>query len=324
MKLSPNMPFNDFCVYWLNHTNDIRSISTNAKYEEIITRILYPVFKDKKLNEINTDIIQKFLDSLKVKGLQETRVSMIRAVITMITGYAANHNLIARNPGLLAYSDRRKHKNVSVLNDDEIKILIDLRDKEKYVRLMLVTLFLGLRIGEGLGLSWNKIDMENKNVEISQQIISYYKDGKTIQSLVPYTKNKSVRVLPIHEAAFKILEEQREQYIPNENNLVFTEDNGNMILYATFYYQFNKIMNKLGRPDITPHSLRHTAATTLLYESKDILLVKEVLGHNSIRTTEIYPTISLRERQEIAMTLDKYFAPYIKHVFPDFYLCMEA
>ena len=189
---------------------------------------------------------------------------------------------------------------------------------------MLITLFLGLRIGESLGLSWNKIDMENKNVEISQQVISYYKDGKTVQTLVPYTKNKSVRVLPIHEIAFKIFEEQREKYIPNENNLVFTEDNGKIILYAAFYYQFNKIMNKLGRPDITPHSLRHTAATTLLYEAKDILLVKEVLGHNSIRTTEIYPTVSLHERKEIAMTLDKYFEPYIKNVFPDFYLRQEA
>lgn len=295
--------------------------------KKLLQEFYIPFSRIKKLNEINSEILQRFLDSLKVKGLKESRLSVIRGVITMITGYAANHNLISRNIGLLVYSDKRKHKNINVLNDDEIKILIGLRDNEKYIRLMLVTLFLGLRIGEGLGLSWKKIDMENKNVEISQQVISYYKDykdGKTVQTLVPYTKNKSVRVLPIHEIAFKILEEQKENYIPNENNLVFTEDDGKMILYAAFYYQFNKIMNKIGRSDITPHSLRHTAATTLLYETKDILLVKEVLGHNSIHTTEIYPTVSLRERQEIAFTLDKYFEPYIKNVFPDFYLSKEA
>ena len=73
-------------------------------------------------------------------------------------------------------------------------------------------------------------------------------------------------------------------------------------------------MSEIGRPDITPHSLRHTAATTLLYNTKDILLVKEVLGHKSLNTTGHYPTVSLQERQTAAKALDEYFATYMKEV----------
>ncbi len=71
-------------------------------------------------------------------------------------------------------------------------------------------------------------------------------------------------------------------------------------------------MEKIGRPDVTPHSLRHTAATTLLYNTKDILLVKEMLGHRSVNTTNYYPSVSLQERQEAAKLLDDYFSAYMQ------------
>ena len=311
-KINPAMKFNDWCAYWFEHTSYSRGITTNAKYEEIIFRVIQPVFEKKILSEIKFEDIQGFVNSLKLKELKASRISMIRSVMNMIFEYAVNHNLIPRNPASLSYSEKRKFKGITVLNDDDIKKLMSVQDESGYIPVILFTLFLGLRIGECLGLSWNNIDMQNGNVTISQQLVSYYKDGRTVQALLPYTKTRNNRTLPLPEIAKELLKSQREKYVENEARLVFTEKDGSQILYAAFYYRFNQIMEKIGRPDVTPHGLRHTAATTLLYNTKDILLVKEMLGHKSVKTTGRYPAVSLQERLEAAKVLDDYFSVYMK------------
>ena len=313
-KLSPNMFFNDWCSYWLEHTSYSRGLTTNAKYEEIILHVIQPAFTEKILSEIELQDIQNFINSLKVKGLRTSRVSMIRSLFNMIMEDAVSHNLLNRNPAELAQSEKRTRKEIKILNDDDIKALLELKNESVYVRLLLFTLALGLRIGEALGLSWNNIDLEKGNVTISQQLTSYYKDNKTYNALLPYTKTRNDRTLPLPELAKELLIEQRKFSVENPDNLVFTEENGKAIIYATFYYQFNKLMERIGRTDITPHSLRHTTATTLLYNTKDILLVKEMLGHKSLNTTGHYPTVTLQERQEAAKAIDEYFAAYMKEV----------
>ena len=315
MKIFPAMPFNRWCVYWFDHTDYRRSMTTNAKYEEIITRVIQPSFRDFRLSDIDVDVIQRFLDGFAVKGYSASRVSMIRLILSAIMSYAVNHNLIRRNPGLLAASQKRRRSDINILNDDDIRKLIEIQNQSRYVPVILFTLFMGLRIGESLGLSWDKVNIERNVVEISQQAVSYYKDGKTMQSIVPYTKERNKRVLPLPDVARDLLIRQRNNYIENENNLVFTENDGRMMLYASFYHQFNRIMKSIGREDVTPHDLRHTMASTLLYSTDDILLLKEFLGHNSLGSTVCYPTATLQERQETADAIDDYFAPLLDGVF---------
>ena len=310
-KISPNMSFNDWCDYWLETTNYSRGLTTNAQYGEIISRIIQPAFTGKILSRVEYDEIQSFVDSLNVKA---SRSSMIKAILNMIMQGAVDHNLITRNPAALTLTTKSTRKDIAILNDDDIKALLALKNESVYVRALLFTLFLGLRIGETLGLSWDNIDIDNGNVTISQQLTSYYKDGKTHQVLLPYTKTRKNRTLPLPEVAQELLIEQKNFYTENPDRLVFTEKNGKAIIYASFYYQFNKLMYKIGRNNVTPHSLRHTTATTLLYSTKDIFLVKEVLGHRSLNTTVHYPTVSLQERQEAAKALDEYFAVYMKEV----------
>ena len=313
-KLSPDMLFNDWCAYWLEHTSYSRSLTTNAKYEEIIVHVIQPVFTEKILSRVELQDVQNFISSLKVKGLRPSRVAMIRTILNMIMEDAVNHNLLVRNPAALAQSEKRTRREIKILNDNDIILLLELKNKSVYVRLLLFTLALGLRIGETLGLSWNNIDLEKGNVIISQQLTSYYKDGKTNNALLPYTKTRKDRTLPLPEIAKEILSEQRKFYVENPNYLVFTEEDGKPIVYPMFYYQFTKLMYQIGRPDITPHSLRHTTATTLLYNTKDILLVKEMLGHKSLNTTGHYPTVTLQERQEAANAIDEYFAVYMEEL----------
>ena len=165
-KISPNMSF--------------KGLTTNAQYGEIISRIIQPAFTGKILSRVEYDEIQSFVDSLNVKA---SRSSMIKAILNMIMQGAVDHNLITRNPAALTLTTKSTRKDIAILNDDDIKALLALKNESVYVRALLFTLFLGLRIGETLGLSWDNIDIDNGNVTISQQLTSYYKDGKTHQVL---------------------------------------------------------------------------------------------------------------------------------------------
>ena len=97
------MKFNEWCVYWFEHTSYSRGLTTNAKYEEIIFRVICPVFAKKILSDIKYQDIQNFISILNLKGLKASRISMIKSILNMIFEYAVNHNLISRNPAALAH-----------------------------------------------------------------------------------------------------------------------------------------------------------------------------------------------------------------------------
>ena len=211
-KLFPDMLFNDWCDYWLTHTKYSRSLTTNAKYEEIVKRVIQPDFQAKILSGIQLKDVQVFLNSLALKGLKSSRISMIQSILNMIMEYAVDHNLIMLNPAANSFVAKSKRYEAKVLNDEDVMALLNLEDDSRYVPVILLTLFLGLRIGETLGLSWNNIDLEAGTVKISQQLTSYYDNqtGKTVQALLPYTKTRENRELPLPEIARELLREQKK------------------------------------------------------------------------------------------------------------------
>lgn len=67
----------------------------------------------------------------------------------------------------------------------------------------------------------------------------------------------------------------------------------------------NKAVKKSGIRHATPHTLRHSFATHLVQNGVDITYVKDLLGHNSLETKEIYLHIAKKDLQNICSPLDK-------------------
>ncbi|MDR1494677.1 MAG: tyrosine recombinase XerC [Rickettsiales bacterium] len=148
-----------------------------------------------------------------------------------------------------------------VKNDWEIR-----RDRA----LMVLMYSCGLRISEALSLSLNS-----------------FVDGNKIKILGKGQKERIILILPV-------VLEMLENYIgacPHDTggDILFYGSRGKRYQPARFEKLIQNIRNVLGLPDnVTPHSLRHSFATELLANGADLRSIQELLGHSSLKTTQVY------------------------------------
>lgn len=176
-----------------------------------------------------------------------------------------------------------------VLSYDELKLLldVDLIDKYSYrnkamLELMYAT---GLRVSELVSLKINDIDFDSCLV-------------KTMG------KGSKERIIPIGDYSIyyllKYLKEYRPLLLKNDfNDYLFLNNRGKKISRQAFYKIVDDEALKKGiKTEISPHTLRHSFATHLLDRGADIVSIKEMLGHSSLSTTQIYTHISNQKLQE--------------------------
>ncbi len=135
----------------------------------------------------------------------------------------------------------------------------------------------GLRVAEATSLKWNDLDLQTGKLHLKQG------------------KNSKDRILWIGSATLDLLQgwrDRQQQKTEKAPAYVFTTREGKAI--SPRYVQ-QMVKRYTTRADInkqvTPHTLRHTFATDLLRETKNIRLVQKALGHSSLSTTQIYTHI---------------------------------
>jgi len=178
-----------------------------------------------------------------------------------------------------------------------------------------LAIFGGCRNGELLALTWDDVDFENNTISITKAISTV--KGKRIVK-APKTRT-SVRTISFPSTVMKLVKQHKiEQtalilklgdYWHNEN-LLFTQDNGNGMYHQTPYNKFKQLLSYYNEyiekkeddklPNITLHGLRHTSATLLISEKIDIRTVSARLGHSQTSTTLDIYAHALKENDKIA------------------------
>lgn len=148
----------------------------------------------------------------------------------------------------------------------------------------------GLRISEALNLNTDDI--------VSGQ-----------QTLIIKGKGNKERLVPLLPEVFDAINiyKQNVPYALEKNKALFVGARGERLLPRIVQRQMKKIREHLGLPDsATPHALRHSFATHLLNEGCDLRSIQELLGHESLSTTERYTNVSLQTLQN---EYEKAYAP---------------
>jgi site-specific recombinase XerD len=176
-----------------------------------------------------------------------------------------------------------------LLNSPEISNELGLRDKA-----ILETLFsTGLRVSELVRLNRDQINLDRKEFGVR---------GKGDKLRVVFLSDTAAhwleRYVGIRKDPFKPL------FIRYSGRVDTKKDGEKMRLTARSVQEIvNKYAKRCGLPiEVTPHTLRHSFATDLLIAGADLRSVQEMLGHESIRTTQVYTHVTNRHLKEVHQT----------------------
>ena len=201
-------------------------------------------------------------------------------------------NQIENNPTLLLESPRIGQKLPEVLSIEEIDNMIsciDLSSNEgQRNRAIIETLYgCGLRVSELINLEINKIFFEEEYIVV--------KGKGNKERLVP------ISTIAINEIKLYLDDRSHLNIKPGEENILFLNRRGRRLTRVMIFYIIKQLAELAGiRKDISPHTLRHSFASHLLEGGANLRAIQQMLGHESIATTEIYIHIDrTRLRDEI-------------------------
>lgn len=257
------------------------------------------------LAEIDLTLLQEFIAWLHAIGMSSTSQARIISGLKAFFKYLMLEEVLESNPAELLDAPKTKRKLPDTLSFYEIELLmsaIDLSSPEgTRNRAILETMYsCGLRVTETIEL----------------KISNIYFDVGFIRVI---GKGNKERLVPIGESAIKHIQlykdYSRSQIAVKKNNedILFLNRRGSKLSRVMIFYIIKSLTEKAGlQKNIHPHTLRHSFATHLVEGGADLRAVQEMLGHESITTTEIYTHL---DREFLRDTLHRYHPSFVSKKF---------
>jgi integrase len=295
---------------WLETQGHLKA-STYARYEGIVNRHIKPRWGSTPLNKITHADIAKWVSSIK---LAPASVHYIHRVMYLILELAARDGRIARNPAVGTRVPKIAKTEKRFLTRDEVFRLADAAAEypipeigQQYRALVLVLAFCGLRWGEAAGLKVKRLDLLRRRLVVAETLSEV--SGHLVRGT---PKNHHARSVPVPN----FLVDQLAQVVNGlpADALVFTTWRGKPLRNLNFRRDvFDKAAEDAGLSGLTPHELRHTAASLAVSAGANVKAVQRMLGHASAAMTlDVYSGLfdddldGVAERLNIAAAADKY------------------
>jgi integrase/recombinase XerC len=234
-----------------------------------------------KVNSISEKLIKSFLMQLNDEGIDEKSISRKLASIRGFFKFAFNQEFIQNNPATFISNPKAARKLPEIISAENfLEIYNEVGKDEKDAKLIKAVFELlygcALRVSELCQLNRNDLDIKQKILRIKG-------------------KGSKVRISPVGDKSLKIINEYLETRKFETGRDPLLVNNNNKRIYPRMVHRIvNKYLSKV--TDIkkkSPHILRHSAASHMLDNGANLKAVKEILGHESLSTTQIYTHVSI-------------------------------
>ena len=274
-----------------------RGLSNNSigAYENDVNKLIgYLADEQVKIKEVTLDTLQNFICVLHDMEISPRSQARIISGIKSFFRFLKLEDYIDENPSLLLEAPQIGRHLPEVLSVEEIDSMIDCIDMSKAEgqrnRAIIETLYgCGLRVSELINLEINKLFLDEGYIVVTG-------------------KGNKERMVPISEVAIHEINSYFDQrrhmnIVPGEENFLFLNYKGTHISRITIFKIVKQLADLAGiKREISPHTLRHSFATHLLEGGANLRAIQQMLGHESIATTEIYIHIDrTRLREEILL-----------------------
>ena len=265
----------------------VRAYEIDLKQCVSYLRVIAP---DNQLEKATHQELRTWIVALAQQGLSNRSINRKIASLKAFYRFLCVKAYIIQDP-TLQLSTLRIKKNLPVFLKE--RELLGLLDKHVFPdtfegwrdKLVLELLYgTGIRLAELLGLRDDAVDLRESIIKVC---------GK---------RNKE-RTIPLPQSLRKVIEQYRRYRaakISNHSKLLLVTVTGTPCYPMLVYRLVNKYLRAYTHADrYSPHVLRHTFATHLLNKGADLNAIKELLGHDSLASTQLYTHYSLKKLQEV-------------------------
>jgi len=261
------------------------------------------------LDKVRPMHVEGWIVGLKDKGLAESTIRSAYTILRAVLDTAVRDGALARNPAAVVKRPKVTTTEAAYLTPEQVRTLLEAGKGSRYGHLFTLLVNTGLRRGEALALSWSDVDLEAKLLRVRATLARV--DGKLIVTSTKTAKSK--RSIPVSEATEALLKDIRTRQLKerlkagsqwHQTGYVFTTEDGMPCDPRHALRALKSAAIKAGMEGIGLHTLRHSAATTMLTNGVPLKVVSEILGHASIViTADIYGHVSPDVSREALATL---------------------
>jgi len=245
-------------------------------------------------NSVRKPLLRAYLSSLLEAGLGKKSVARKIACLRSFFRYAKRHKITAINPTLTLVSPKPDKRLPTYLDEHATRRLFDSLDRKspegrRSAAILELFYSTGMRLSELINLDVDDIDFAQGVVKVTG-------------------KGSKQRILPVGRRALQAVEE----YLPDRRRVFLKQGHagGECALFVTskgvrFYPEavIRMVKSLIGEVSEiekrSPHVIRHSFATHLLNRGADLRAVKELLGHESLSTTQVYTHVSTEQLKKV-------------------------
>lgn len=248
---------------------------------------------DELLLSASTDIVRTYLAFLNEKQYSKATIARKLATLRSFYKFLVKRNQLTSNPVVAVRTPKQEKKLPRFLDYEEVKKLLDTPPLDNWLgardRAILETLYsTGIRVSELVALNMDDVDFLGEIVHVRG-------------------KGKKERITPIGSSALQVIQyymEYRNKRAQNNTNfdskVLFVNKHGRRLSTRSVRRKMDKYLKMAGLdPAISPHTLRHSFATHMLNNGADLRSVQELLGHQSLSTTQIYTHLTTTKLKDV-------------------------
>ena len=334
-----NPTVREYCQKWLFMQSAVIRATTLKGYEQMVQKHIIDKIGDMYMDEVTTDDLRLLL--VPVSKMSSSTYSKLNMLIKCIFYSAERSEILEYNPSsTLSAKGGKRTKEKEALTDEQVKIMLDtIRELPPYLFVM-IGLYSGLRREEILGLKWDCVHLDEKVPYISVRRAWHAEHNRPVVNEELKTK-AAKRDVPIPKCLANCLQEAKAE---STSDFVIADNNGEPLAETQFVriwkyitvrstkertiykYVNGQSIKKTVKPklgshqknnpkivytmdfQVTPHQLRHTYITNLIYAGVDPKTVQYLAGHENSKTTmDIYCKVKYNQPKDLLPIVNEAF-----------------
>jgi integrase/recombinase XerC len=242
---------------------------------------------------VTTESVRAYIASLNDKNYSKSTIARKLATLRSFYKFLVKRSYLNANPVTAVRTPKQDKKLPKFLEYEQVKTLLETPPTDTWLgardRAIMETLYsTGVRVSEVVGLNIEDVDFLGEVLHIRG-------------------KGKKERLTPIGSSAIQAVQRymefrnRRAQSNGNfDSKVLFVNKHGKRLSTRSVRRKMDKYLKMAGLdPAISPHTLRHSFATHMLNNGADLRSVQELLGHQSLSTTQVYTHLTTKKLKEV-------------------------